>query len=135
MGDRAQVLTQLGDVPAMAAKSAVGLPPRWVLGKEVRHSMVGGWTVATGGSQADQGTVSAAESALHGDASQDAAGDSLAGGVDQLPYAGMQCGGCCPPGYAFTYPTSGWDNLHLWVALERSNKARTMLPIIPGVFR
>lgn len=121
--------TQQGD------ESAVGLPPRWVLGKEVRHSVVGGWTVATGASEAEQDTVNASERRLGGEASPGSLREDRDGGVGQLPYAGMQCGGCCPPGYAFTYPTSGWDSLHLWVALERSGKARAMLPIIPGVFR
>ena len=72
------------------------------------------------------------------EASQEAVKEGISravGGMEQVPYAGMQCEGCCPRGYVFTYPKTGWDNLHLWEALKGSHQARAMLPIIPGVFR
>lgn len=121
--------------------SDVGLPPRWVLGSEVVFTMETGWGLAHGAQKQKRYSEvwNSSENQNVPEHSQHFSGALSAIGSDSLediePLAGVPCHGCCPSGYAFVYPQSGWDNLHLWVRLTRSRKARVMLPIIPGVVR
>lgn len=112
--------------------TSVNLRPQWVLGSEVVFSMESGWEVVSRSRVSNSNDVPDNPVLRHGHKNLMHSTDTVKG-MEAL--SGVQCQGCCPYGYVFVYPQSGWDNLQLWVSLNLSGKARVMLPIIPGVVR
>jgi hypothetical protein len=129
--DQANLRSQRGaELRESVDINTVGVSARWVIGQEVVFSMESGWRSAIETNEA-RNKEDHWSTVKKGDRER-STGSSA---EENELFEGETCEGCCPRGYVFWYPQSGWDNLHLWMTLSSSGKAAVMLPIIPGVYR